>query len=717
MQGDDYMIFNGTNGLSGTIAYGLLRDTYNNFWVSTYMGGLSRLNQMDIISDCNTPRFLCCALKIRKDTKGDQWYFLNGAGIVKESANGYESITNETQKPLPRVMHFTDGIFNSDGTAWFSTYSYGIARYDKNNITFYYYSDKAEDRVLFDAAMARNDVPWFSTSNYGLIYVQNNIFYHVTTANGLLTDDAAQLCVDAQGALLCLSTKGVQKISGDTIYDLYLNNKPFRFNTSSYHTSGNGDYIIATSDHGLLLMRENTLYKLDSTNYLDGYSVNNILEDKAGMLWITNGQGIIQGKIQGLKMSVLHTYSIYNSLMFSKLNGIGYIDAEGIPHWSADNGFLKYKAEFENPGAPVPYFKYLSAAINGRDTGFRHLLSMFSKDELKIAYSIICWGYENMVVQRYRLINTSINDTMDYSGEEKGVIKLHNLPSGNYKVLLTATLGQNKYYSDELNIEVKPYWYNTKWFYAVAFVVLRFVIFLVVRFRTFRLQKSKQELETVVANRTAELMSSLAERNVLLKEIHHRVKNNLQVISGLLELQKEEMTDEKLKAAFSEGQSRVRSVALIHHNLYQHDSLASVDFKLFVADLVKQLREVFEEKNRKITVEVTGDDEHLDIDTAVPLGLIINELLTNAYKYAINVEGVASVILDLKRNSTTGYILIYKDNGPGIKGVINFDNATSLGLRLIKGLIGQLGGTVTYHFSNGSIFTFIFKDSEARRKD
>ena len=716
LKGDDYLVFDENNGLGGPMPYNLIQDNYGNIWIGTCIGGFSRLNEMSILTDNTVPKLLRCAASIRKDKEGNQWYFLNGGGIVKESPGGYERISNEPQKPLPSVRHFMDGILNDDGSAWLSSYSYGIARYDKEKITFYYYSDVAENRVALGAVRAQN-TPWFATMNYGLIYIRNDTFYHLTSANGLLTNNPIAVDVDPQGALLCISGNGIQKISNDTIYDLYVNNQPFNFSANCLLVTSNSDFLIASDDKGLLLLANHTLYSLAPDKYINYFNISYILEDKTGTLWLTCGQGIIRGKREGLTISNIKLFSSDNGLMFTKMNNAGYIDSLGTPHWSVDNGFIKCKPEFERPASPIPYFRCLNVNINGNKVDMKKVITVLPNHELKLYYSVICWGSENQLIQKYALINIHKNDTSEFSIGEKGIVKLHDLPPGEYKILLVADMGIRKYYHDALHLVVLPYWYNTVWFYAFSVIVLLIVVFILIRFRTKRLQKAQQELEQVVTIRTAELMNSLAERDILLKEIHHRVKNNLQVISGLLELQKEEMTDDKVKAAFAEGQSRVRSVALIHHNLYQHENLASIHFKPFISDLVKYLSEVFEEKNKKISVDVNGNDEQLDIDSAVPLGLIINELLTNAYKYASGANGIAVVKLELKRFSNTEYRLIYSDNGPGIKGTINFDNAASLGLRLIKGLIGQLGGSVVYHYSQGSVFTFVFKTTEARRKD
>lgn len=225
------------------------------------------------------------------------------------------------------------------------------------------------------------------------------------------------------------------------------------------------------------------------------------------------------------------------------------------------------------------------------------------------------------------------------------------------------------------------------------------------------------EKNLIIEQKSKELKESLDDRELLLKEIHHRVKNNLQIISGLLELQKEELTEETSKAAFDEGQSRVRSISLIHQNLYQHESLGSIEFKTFVNDLLKQIQEVFGQIDRPIRSTIEIPEKLLDIDTAVPLGLIINELITNSYKYAFSKEKQGEIHIQLTNTGSGNFVLTYSDNGPGIKNGIDFDHAESLGLRLIRGLAGQLHGTASYNYNGFSVFKIEFKDAQARRLD
>jgi two-component sensor histidine kinase len=232
-----------------------------------------------------------------------------------------------------------------------------------------------------------------------------------------------------------------------------------------------------------------------------------------------------------------------------------------------------------------------------------------------------------------------------------------------------------------------------------------------------KLKRDKLRLESLVQKRTNSLSEALDEREMLLKEIHHRVKNNLQVITGLLQLQKEELKDQQVVDAFNEGQSRVSSIALIHQNLYQNKDLGNIEFKSFLQDLYNQVAELYENETRKMNLVLDLDEMYVDIDTAVPLGLIVNEMLTNSYKYAFVHQTKAKVDIALIQYEKGKYKLTYHDNGPGLKDVPDFNHATTLGINLIGGLAKQLSGRAEYIFEQGSKFIIYFKDTGLRKME
>lgn len=232
-------------------------------------------------------------------------------------------------------------------------------------------------------------------------------------------------------------------------------------------------------------------------------------------------------------------------------------------------------------------------------------------------------------------------------------------------------------------------------------------------FNRFRLKKkSEQELQIKneeIAEQSKVIQTSLTEKETLLREIHHRVKNNLQIISSLLNIQSENIEDPNVLSSIKEGQSRVQAMSLIHSNLYQSEHINNVNIETYLKELVAYLSEMFAGQSKNIEIEVDAHEIEFDIDTAIPLGLIVNELVSNAYKYAFDNQQQGKVQIKVKALNKTDYELNVKDNGKGLPD--NFDPAKSksLGLKLVKNLSKQLRGKFKSSSSNGAIFVVTFK--------
>jgi len=197
------------------------------------------------------------------------------------------------------------------------------------------------------------------------------------------------------------------------------------------------------------------------------------------------------------------------------------------------------------------------------------------------------------------------------------------------------------------------------------------------------------------------------EKEVLLKEIHHRVKNNLQVISSLLKLQSKNVTDTATQKVLAEGQSRVRSMALIHQNLYQEDNLTGIHMPSYLKELSEELVENYNQNSQSISLKMDLEDIYLDVDTVVPIGLIINELVTNSVKYAFKNVSNPEISLILKKESDRLRLMV-SDNGTGFnpKNI----NKKSLGMRLIHSFAKRLKADFVLDGSNGTIANFLIKD-------
>ncbi|MCK9152367.1 PAS domain S-box protein [Methanobacterium alcaliphilum] len=203
------------------------------------------------------------------------------------------------------------------------------------------------------------------------------------------------------------------------------------------------------------------------------------------------------------------------------------------------------------------------------------------------------------------------------------------------------------------------------------------------------------------------IRSSLKEKEILLRELHHRVKNNLQVISSLLSLQSRYIDDEEVLNLFKDSQNRVKSMTLVHEKLYQSQNLSEVDLKVYVKELAGVIFRSYGVSTSKVTLDL-DIEQSVELNTAIPLGLIITELLTNSLKYAFPSKESGEIKISFHENDSGKYVLKVADNGVGLPEGLDVMKSKSLGLRLVRTLANQLGGDIEIGNPPGANFKIIF---------
>ena len=202
--------------------------------------------------------------------------------------------------------------------------------------------------------------------------------------------------------------------------------------------------------------------------------------------------------------------------------------------------------------------------------------------------------------------------------------------------------------------------------------------------------------------------ASLREKETLLKEIHHRVKNNLQIISSLLNLQAKSIGDEKLEGIFRECQDRIAAMAAVHQLLYKSQNFAEINFGEYLRETASHLFRSYKICKSTISLVIQAENVMLPIDTAIPCGLIINELVTNALKYAF--PGVSKGEIKIEMSKTKqGIRLLFEDNGIGFPKDVDFSNSGTLGLKLIHLLVKQLDGSIEQFINGGTKYAILLK--------
>lgn len=299
--------------------------------------------------------------------------------------------------------------------------------------------------------------------------------------------------------------------------------------------------------------------------------------------------------------------------------------------------------------------------------------SSFSKEELR----------------SFHQITRRLNDSIRSDENAKAIAKLgarYQLKEMTDSITYTNKLLEKERAVRQAELKVSEQRRNLLWYVGIGGLIL--MVLLIVLFFNRRKIRQKQ-----------------AENELLLGEIHHRVKNNLQVISSLLSLQEKNITDESAKKALTDGKSRVKSIALIHKLLYQHDEFSRIDIKEYTKTLLSTIATTYGLSKDDFVASIHMEDSDLDIDTAIPIGLIINELINNSLKYAIKPGNNDEITIRFSSDQES-YCLTYND--PGNVDQQTLENSKSFGFRMVNSLTRQLSGRLSVHNENGLEYEFRF---------
>ena len=208
--------------------------------------------------------------------------------------------------------------------------------------------------------------------------------------------------------------------------------------------------------------------------------------------------------------------------------------------------------------------------------------------------------------------------------------------------------------------------------------------------------------------------TSLQEKEVLLKAINHRVKNNLQIISSLLSLQSRDIHDEQTLRSFRVSQDRIKAMALIHEKLYQSDDLARIDIGEYINSLADDLRSSYGLGSQDVNLTIDVDNILLGVDTAIPCGVIVNELVSNSLKHAFPEDRAGEIEISF-READDQYTMIFRDDGVGLPGHLDVRRPSSLGLTIVNALVGQLSGAIDLGRNIGTEISITFPAKQSKR--
>lgn len=481
---------------------------------------------------------------------------------------------------------------------------------------------------------------------------------------------------------------------------------------------------------GLYLVVNNKVFKVKDKNNLIN-TTHAIEEDKSGNLWISTNNGLfLVNKKQAIK-NILnndfiesYVYTTEDGLPFNEFNGgstFPSLNTNGIIGFPSMKGYVWFKPNEVPKNLFSGDIIIEKAAVNNKIIKPNSNQQFTIPKAAEAVYLTFKYGYyfnkQNITVS-YKFQDENTWTKIDENkiqiprhkyGVQLLFIKIHTHGfDRKYDVIKTVKLDFEKRY------------YESLWFWLLVgllFLIFVYSAFLIGRFfknKNKRLLEQKIEEKTIILKEAIYevetskevLNQTLFEKEILLKEVHHRVKNNLQLIMSMLNIQARRKNYESIFEFLKKGESRINAMALIHQRLYQEDkAINKINLQAYLEELVDSINKTFSDEYKNIEINIDCEEVMVNLSTAIPLGLIINELTTNSIKHAFHNRDSGFISIKIKKINNH-YNLIFEDNGIGFNKKNNY--SSSFGLELIDLLVKQLKGKCSFENKNKSKYLISF---------
>lgn len=682
LRSETFTYYGNISGFSSGTVFRLMEDRTGKIWAGSNQDGLYYYDVQKAdghsVEVLNNGKPFSRPVAVAEDKQGRIWVGHD---------HGLSCLVNgRTVKQFLDTVRVRSLLFDRKGTLWIGTWGKGVFTCDGNSVTAFG-NEKVQlpSGYIHTFCEDHNGIMWIGTGN-GLVRYDGESTRTFGIGEGLCNTYIGSITEDKAGNIWFYTDACIMRYDGKSF--------------SSY-----------TDANGLV---SNTFYLLAF--------------DNAGDLWVGTNKGIDRLRVDanGRVLSVKN---------FSRNEGFRGIECnsravclakDGALWFGTVKGVIRYdpsKEQAENI-QPAIHLKNIRLFLENTDwvrlgaqtEGWFHLPKSL---ELSHEQNHLTFTYEAIHLQspqntRYRFMLAGFDSTWQVA-TKANEITYTNLPPGKYEFRVMATNGTNQWNSPpavSCPITIlpppPPVWARG-WFIITACLIIGGLLFYTIRVRTRRSAEQRELLESQVRERTLEISRQNEEKTVMLKEIHHRVKNNLQVISSLLNLQAEGIDDRRVLTLFEDCRHRVNSMALIHEKMYQSKNLVNIDIGSYIDELVRSLIDAYD-SNKTIHLHTDIEDHPFRIDTIVPLGLILNEIISNSLKYAFADRKEGNLRVALRKTGDHRFSLDVSDDGVGIPEKIEFSTAESLGMQLIQMLSGQINGEVKLFRDKGTHYHIDFTE-------
>lgn len=754
----DYSVLNSAN-VSVT---DILKDKEKNIWISTNNSGayilttdgehLHITKQNGLITNSLTTLFL--------DKSGNIWIGTNGAGLIKYGNKAFTYFNKIQGLNSPSIFSITE---DDKANIWVTTSDEGVFKYNGHSSTQYTTTNGLGSNTVRSSLFDKKGNLWFATTN-GLTRLKNGVFKTFTVKNGLPSNDTRTLLLDKSGNLwIGTYGKGLSKYNYSSFKNFTTEDGLSQNYIHSLFEDTEGNIWIGTGNGVNKYANGKFTSYANAKGFCNSY-VGSITEDKYGKIWfgtdrcavrydgldfkpITVDDGLSSGVIylmhgdkkgnlwigtnNGIDRISFDSYGQINRIKNYKskqgfkgveCNSRAIFEDEKNNLWIGTvKGLVKYnptqdKTNVFEPNVHISNLKLFFEDINWLNYSRelikwnnlpKELVLGYDENHLTFEFSAVNLTFPEDVQYRFKLVPF---DKQWYEATDKTSATYTDLHPGEYTFSVKAR-NEDGLWNQEpttYSFEIATPWFKKWWFIMAITVLIFYIIFKISSFQERRHRKISKELEAKVKERTLLIESQRDEKEILLKEIHHRVKNNMQVIISLLSIQSGYTKDENALALFDEAKNRIRSMALIHEKMYQTGDLAHIDFQDYIMALINDLIDTYA-INCDIFLDIKIEKVKFGIDTLIPLGLLLNEIISNALKYGFIDQDKGKITIHLTIDKTENtYTMIIGDNGIGMPlGTLEKEEGT-LGMELIKIFVTQLDGDIKRLDEKGTLFKIKF---------
>jgi ligand-binding sensor domain-containing protein/two-component sensor histidine kinase len=737
-------------------------DNEGNLWIATSDFWLIKYHQNEVeifTPDNGLPK--TSIISMYKDRSGNLWLGTQGYGLVKYTNTPFNYYDNFEGLNSPTIFSIAE---DSKNNLWIGSVTDGLTMFDGKKTKKWTTNEGLPSQTIYGLSIDINDNIWIATKN-GLSRFNGKTFTTYTTKDGLPTNRIRSVFCDKKGKVLIgTSGMGLYSFNGKTIEKIF---DKEGLGTQSVHCIfedkiGN---IWCGTGSGAYKLSENTVQKYGVEQGLCNSYIGTITQDNSGRIWFAtdrciasfdgikiktydqkngltsntiyliqfdNEDNLWVGTNKGLDKVSFATYGqIKNIKNYSKAEGFNGIECNarsvlkdklGNLYFGTVKGLIKYNPELDVPDMVEPDLHITNINLYYESTDWANYAKKLTRwfqlpENLNLPYD------KNHLTFEFKAITKTSPEKTLYSFKLEGYdekwspytaqtkVTYPKLPPGKYTFSVNACNSSGICTKGATSFTFKidaPFW-KTYWFIILVITLITFVIIRIIKYRETKQEQAKKELEEIVSQRTQEIKKQKEQIEILLKEIHHRVKNNLQIINSLINLQSGYVEDENVQELFKEARNRIITMALIHEKLYESKDLSNINLKAYFDKLLEYLKSSYELKYN-ITFEKNIEPLQLNIDTVIPLGILLNEIISNSLKYGFDDNTQSPTIsISITQREDGTYLMLAGDNGNGFDKNVFTNNTTTLGLELIKMLSEQLNGTVELLDKKGTWYKIEFK--------